>query len=190
MRSRRACLPPEAGTRPVEIASGAPGTTPIAKSYVNDWIGVDPATDTVRSLDMAKYLAFVATQAELRTTPAFDAVGVDGNTTSGTETDLFGPPTRTYMNYTQYGRDHNEVAGDGSGIDDTGLTWKQYTAKKSKHHRRRPDPPDQPDGLHRHQRRHHHRTGTSVTAPATGTPPSPSRSASTGRSPRTRTSGT
>ncbi|MEV7075769.1 subtype B tannase [Streptomyces sp. NPDC093990] len=117
-------IPPLGGT--FEITSG--GST---KSYVNNWIDVDTTTGKVRSLDMANYLAFVATQATLKTTPAFDAVGVDGNTTSGTETDLFGPPTQRYMNYTEYSWNHNDVAGDGSGLDDTGLTWKQYTAKQS-----------------------------------------------------------
>ncbi|MFI5567349.1 subtype B tannase [Streptomyces sp. NPDC051740] len=117
-------IPPLGGT--FEITSR--GTT---TSYVNDWIDVDTATRTVRSVDMAKYLAFVATQATLKTTPAFDAVGVDGNTTSGTETDLFGPPSQKYLNYTEYGWNHNDVAGDGSGLDDTGLTWDQYTSRKS-----------------------------------------------------------
>ncbi|MBT2412460.1 hypothetical protein J7I94_18130 [Streptomyces sp. ISL-12] len=117
-------IPPLGGT--FQITSQ--GTT---KSYVNDWIDIDAATGKVRSVDMTKYLAFVATQATLKTTPAFDAVGVDGNTTSGTETDLFGPPSQKYLNYTEYSWDHNDVAGDGSGLDDTGLTWKQYTAKKS-----------------------------------------------------------
>ncbi|MFE9707497.1 subtype B tannase [Streptomyces sp. NPDC005930] len=121
-------IPPLGGT--FEITSGGFGGPPTTKSYVNDWIDVDTATGKVRSLDMRRYLAFVATQATLKTTPAFDAVGVDGNTTSGTETDLFGPPTQRYMNYTEYGWNHNDVAGDGSGPDDTGLTWKQYTAKK------------------------------------------------------------
>ncbi|CAL9359557.1 subtype B tannase [Streptomyces sp. Tu 3180] len=117
-------IPPLGGTFPIT----AGGTT---KSYVNDWIDVDPATRTVRSIDMAKYLAFVATQAALKTTPAFDAVGVDGNTTSRTETNLFGPPTQTYLNYTEFSWNHNDVPGDGSGLDDTGLTWKQYTARNS-----------------------------------------------------------
>ncbi|WP_353940281.1 subtype B tannase [Streptomyces sp. HUAS MG91] len=112
------------------ITSGGPGGT-TTKSYVNDWLDVDDATNKVRSLDMTKYLRFVATQATLKTTPAFDAVGVYGNTTSGTETNLFGPYTRKYLNYTEFGWDHNDVAGDGSGLDDTGLTWKQYTARKS-----------------------------------------------------------
>ncbi|MFI0240262.1 subtype B tannase [Streptomyces sp. NPDC016845] len=114
-----------------EITSGGPGGPPTTTSYVNDWIDVDTATGKVRSLDMENYLAFVATQAKPKTTPAFDALGVNGSTTSGTETDLFGPPTQRYMNYTAYSWDHNDVAGDGSGLDDTGLTWKQYTAKKS-----------------------------------------------------------
>ncbi|MFF0585042.1 subtype B tannase [Streptomyces sp. NPDC003781] len=122
-------IPPLGGT--FEITSGGPGGPPVTKSYVNDWIDVDPATGEVRSVDMAKYLAFVATQATLKTTPAFDAVGVDGNTTSRTETDLFGPPSQKYSNYTEYSWNHNDVAGDGSGLDDTGLTWKQYTAKRS-----------------------------------------------------------
>ncbi|MFJ3714224.1 subtype B tannase [Streptomyces sp. NPDC090057] len=112
------------------ITSGGPGG-PTTKTYVNDWIDVDNAADEVRSVDMAKYLKFVATQAVLKPTPAFDGVGVHGNTTSGTETNLFGPYTQRYLNYTEFGWDHNDVAGDGSGLDDTGLTWKQYTAKKS-----------------------------------------------------------
>ncbi|OKK14168.1 hypothetical protein AMK33_00990 [Streptomyces sp. CB02400] len=117
-------IPPLGGT--FEITSR--GTT---TSYVNDWIDVDSATRTVRSVDMAKYLTFVATQATLKTTPAFDAVGVDGNTTSRTETNLFGPPTQKYLNYTEFGWNHNDVPGDGSGLDDTELTWKQYTSRKS-----------------------------------------------------------
>lgn len=112
------------------ITSGGPGGS-TTKSYVNDWIDVDNATDKVISLDMDKYLDFVATQAKLKTTPAFDAVGVFGNTTSGTETNLFGPYTQKYMNYTEYSWDHNDVAGDGSGLDDTGLTWAEYVKKSS-----------------------------------------------------------
>lgn len=113
-----------------DLQSGGPGGGGT-KSYVNDWIDADNATNKVVSVDMKKYLAFVATQATLKTTPAFDAVGVNGNTTSGAETNLFGPPTQKYMNYTEYSWDHNNVAGDGSGIDDTGLTWAQYTAERT-----------------------------------------------------------
>ncbi|WP_406377223.1 subtype B tannase [Streptomyces sp. NBC_00197] len=123
-------IPPLGGTFEIQ-SGGGPGGPPTTKSYVNDWIDADNTTDKVLSVDMAKYLAFVATQATLKTTPAFDAVGVNGNTTSGTETNLFGPPTQKYMNYTEYSWNHNNVPGDGSGIDDTGLTWDQYTSRNS-----------------------------------------------------------
>ncbi|WP_433363718.1 hypothetical protein ACQPZX_32640 [Actinoplanes sp. CA-142083] len=81
-------------------------------------------------MDMKNYLDFVATQATLKSTPAFDPLGVNGNTTSGAETNLFGPANQRYLNYTGYSWDHNNVAGDGSGLDDTGLTWAQYTRKR------------------------------------------------------------
>ncbi|WP_420031555.1 subtype B tannase [Streptomyces sp. cg28] len=112
------------------IVSGGPGGS-TTKSYVNDWLDVDNTRNKVRSVDMTKYLKFVATQATLKSTPAFDGVGVYGDTTSGTETNLFGPYTQKYLNYTEFSWDHNDVADDGSGLDDTGLTWKQYTARKS-----------------------------------------------------------
>ncbi|MGW1468591.1 subtype B tannase [Streptomyces sp. NPDC002308] len=124
-------IPALGATFDLQSGGGFPGGTPTTKSYVNDWIDVDTATRTVRSVDMKKYLAFVVAQATLKTTPAFDAVGVNGNTTSGTETNLFGPADQKYMNYTEYSWDHNDVPGDGSGIDDTGLTWDQYTAKRT-----------------------------------------------------------
>ncbi|MEU9730653.1 subtype B tannase [Streptomyces sp. NPDC048002] len=113
------------------ITSGGQGGGGSTTTYVNDWIDVDNTTGKVRSLDMDRYLAFVATQAKLKTTPAFDAVGVFGNTTSRTETNLFGPPTQKYLNYTEYSWNHNDVPGDGSGLDDTGLTWAQYIKKPS-----------------------------------------------------------
>ncbi|MFJ8751938.1 subtype B tannase [Streptomyces sp. NPDC102441] len=122
-------IPPLGGS--FEIQSGGPGGPPTTKSYVNDWIDVDNGTDKVLSVDMKRYLAFVVAQATLKTTPAFDAVGVNGDITSRTETNLFGPSNQKYMNYTEYSWDHNDVAGDGSGLDDTGLTWDQYTGKRS-----------------------------------------------------------
>ena len=44
--------------------------------YVNDWIDVDTAARKVRSIKLDRYLAFVATQARLKDTPAFDARGL------------------------------------------------------------------------------------------------------------------
>ena len=79
---------------------------------------------------MKNYLAFVVKQATLKPTPAFDQIGVNGLT--GGETNLFGPANQRYLNFTQYGWDHNSVAGDGSGLDDTGLTWAQYIASRAR----------------------------------------------------------
>ena len=78
---------------------------------------------------MKNYLSFVVKQATLKPAPSFDQVGVNGLT--GGETNLFGASNQTYRNYTQYSWDHNSVAGDGSGLDDTGLTWAQYIAQPS-----------------------------------------------------------
>jgi hypothetical protein len=124
-------IPPIGGTFSIQSGGFPPGTPTTTKTYVNDWIDVDNATNTVRSVDMKKYLDFVATQQTLKGTPAFDAVGVDGDTTSGAETNLFGPTTQKYQNFTEYSWDHNDVAGDGSGKDDTGLTWAQFIRKPS-----------------------------------------------------------
>ena len=123
-------IPPLGGTFVIQ-GGGPPGTPPTTTSYVNDWIDADNDTDTVLSVDMKKYLDFVATQATLKPTPAFDAVGVDGNVTSNAETNLFGPADQKYLNFTEYSWDHNNVAGDGSGLDDTGLTWAQYLREPS-----------------------------------------------------------
>ncbi|MEU4243541.1 subtype B tannase [Actinoplanes sp. NPDC026619] len=122
---------PVLGDSFVIAGGGPPGTPPSTKSYVNNWIDVDNAANKVRSVNMKNYLDFVATQATLKTTPAFDPLGVNGNTTSGAETNLFGPANQRYLNYTEYSWDHNNVAGDGSGLDDTGLTWAQYIRKRS-----------------------------------------------------------
>ncbi|WP_405467778.1 hypothetical protein [Streptomyces canus] len=131
MKADSANTVPALGENFVVTSGGMVGGGTTTVSYVNHWIDVDNDTDKVISLDMDKYLAFVTTQAKLKTTPAFDAVGVFGNTTSRTETNLFGPYTQKYMNYTEYSWNHNDVAGDGSGLDDTGLTPDEYIKKSS-----------------------------------------------------------
>ncbi|MDQ4114889.1 MAG: hypothetical protein M3306_27905 [Actinomycetota bacterium] len=96
-------------------------------TYVNDWIDVDNDAATVISIDMERYLAFVASQATLKTVPAFDAFGVNGfGTTGRTESNLFGTSDQLYSNYTRFSWENNEITGDGVGTDDTGLTWAEY----------------------------------------------------------------
>ncbi|MDA0184506.1 hypothetical protein OJ997_29650 [Solirubrobacter phytolaccae] len=116
---------PALGENFVITGGGPGGGTP--RNFVNDWIDVDNATDTVRSVDMKRYIDFVARQQTLKPAPAFDQVGVNGLT--GGETNLFGAANQSYVNFTQYAWDNNSVAGDGTGLDDTGKTWAQYVAE-------------------------------------------------------------
>ncbi len=118
---------PALGENFVITGGGPGGGTP--RTFVNDWIDVDNAADTVRSVNMKNYIDFVAKQQALKPAPALDQLGAGGLT--GGETNLFGPYNQRYLNFTQWAWDNNDVAGDGSGKDDTGLTWAQYIAQPS-----------------------------------------------------------
>lgn len=97
---------------------------PTTASFKNDWIDVDTAAKKVRSLDMRRYLAFVATQARLKSAPAFDQTGLSMTEGRG-ESNLFGTKRQAYSNFTAYAWDHNDAHGDGIGLDDTGKTFAQ-----------------------------------------------------------------
>ncbi|WP_296560914.1 subtype B tannase [Pigmentiphaga sp.] len=108
--------------------------------YLNDFIGVD-AGGEVTFFDMTKYMKFVATQARLKSVPAFDrsgqsgtaagAVTTDGAGTvnnAGGESNLFGNAIQVYSNFTEYGWNHNDGANgtdrqDGVGLASTGYSW-------------------------------------------------------------------
>ncbi|WP_338770738.1 subtype B tannase [Massilia sp. METH4] len=98
---------------------------PTTKTYVNDWLDVDNGTKKVVSIDMAKYLKFVATQATLKAAPAFDQTGMTVTGATG-ESNLFGTSSQKYSNFTEYGWDNNDARGDGIGYDDTGITGNRY----------------------------------------------------------------
>lgn len=109
-------------------------------TYANDWLTLT-GTGTgakVASLDYEKFLRFVTTIRQLKTVVAFDAVGVTGNRNATTnawnvsgETNLFGSSAYAYSNFTEWSWANNAAAGDGSGVDDTGLAWSQYLASPS-----------------------------------------------------------
>lgn len=105
------------------VTSG--GTT---RTYVNDWIRVDATSRRVLSIDMTRYLAFVATQATLKAAPAFDQTGLTVTAGAG-ESNLFGTSSQKYVNFTEYSWDHNDVHNDGIGYDDTGLPWSSYVMR-------------------------------------------------------------
>lgn len=110
--------------------AGGPGAAPGTASLVNDWLTLTGSGTTakVASIDYTNFLKFVAKRQALKTVVAFDAVGVTGNTGLSGETNLFGSSSYQYANFTEWSWTHNAVRGDGSGVDDTGLSWTQYLA--------------------------------------------------------------
>lgn len=94
--------------------------------HVNTWLSVEDGT--VTPIDLDTFLRFVAGTAELKSVPAFDRTANTGNEGVDGENTLFGDPALEYSNFTPYGWANNEVAGDGSGSDDTGLDWETALA--------------------------------------------------------------
>lgn len=97
-------------------------TTTIA----NDWLTVE--NGAVTAIDYDKYLAFVTKAATLKLVPAFDATANTDHEGLRGENSLFGGADVPYANFTAYGWDNNQVPGDGSGPDDTGVQWAEYEA--------------------------------------------------------------
>lgn len=98
-------------------------------TLVNDWLKHDG--NKVTEIDYQKFLNYVAANQALKTVVAFDAVGVNGNTAISGETNLFGDSQSEYNNFTQWSWDHNSKTADGSGQDDTGLSWENYLNSNS-----------------------------------------------------------
>jgi hypothetical protein len=110
-----------------EIARrGPPGAAVGTVKFRNDWLTLE--SGQVRTIDYAKYLRFVAANQTLKGVPAFDATASTGNRGVSGENTLFGSAKVEYSNFTQYAWDHNDVKGDGSGVDDTGIAWTSHLA--------------------------------------------------------------
>ena len=102
----------------------------VTKTIVNDWLTITGAGTgkTVTSIDFTKFANFLATNTALKTVVAFDSIAVTGSLAYGGESTLYGSKYTTYSNYTEWSWDNNKTIGDGSGKDDTGMTWAQYLA--------------------------------------------------------------
>jgi len=107
------------------------------KTVANDWLTLNGtgSSATVAAIDYARFVNYVATNQALKTVVAFDAVAVTGNKNATTgvwnnsgETNLFGSTAYAYANFTAWSWANNTVLGDGSGADDTGLSWSAYLA--------------------------------------------------------------
>ncbi|NML93967.1 subtype B tannase [Novosphingobium olei] len=90
----------------------------------NDWVTVSGGK--VTDFDLGAFLTFVAAITPLKPVPAFDRSHNSGNTGIDGENTLFGAADQAWSNFTPYGWEANDVAGDGSGADDAGLAWKGW----------------------------------------------------------------
>lgn len=95
-------------------------------AIANDWLTVEGGK--VTGLDIDAYLRFVAQISALKNVPAFDRTANTGNEGTDGENSLFGVAAVPYANFSAFGWNHNEAAGDGSGADDTGMDWAAWTA--------------------------------------------------------------
>ena len=101
----------------------------VTSEVLNDWLVLSGSgtSATVESIDFEKFLTFVTTPIALKTVVAFDSVGVNSVTTGTSgETNLFGNENYEYSNFSAWSWDNNAVVADGSGSDDTGMTWADY----------------------------------------------------------------
>jgi hypothetical protein len=100
---------------------------PPAREYENTWLDLNDAGDAVESINYAEFLKFVVATAPLKGAPSFDVTGSMGVTSQKSgESNLFGSDAVEYSNFMAWAWDNNTVPGDGSGTDDTGVTWEQY----------------------------------------------------------------
>jgi alpha/beta hydrolase fold len=92
----------------------------------NDWVEVSGGE--VTRIDLPNFLRFVTRTAALKPVPAFDRSNNTGNQGVDGENTLFGARLQEWSNFTPHGWNANEVAGDGSGKDDTGADWQAWIA--------------------------------------------------------------
>ena len=90
----------------------------------NTWLSV--VDGVIAPFDVQDFLTFVTQTSALKDVPAFDRTANSGNEGVDGENSLFGAAALEYSNFTPFGWNMNEVAGDGSGADDTGLEWDDF----------------------------------------------------------------
>ena len=95
--------------------------------YVNNWLDINAAGNAVANIDYEEFLKFVVATAPLKGAPSFDVTGSMGVTSLGSgESNLFGSDAIEYSNFMEWAWNNNNVPDDGSGADDTHMTWDQY----------------------------------------------------------------
>jgi hypothetical protein len=116
-----------------EIAAGyapdANWTTGPCKGNSNtdwycSWYTVDANCNA--TVDLDKYLYFVSKNTALKAIPASDNVCSPLPHTAQSESTEAGTIYQSYSSMTEWTWNNNACPGDGVGLDDTGLTWKQF----------------------------------------------------------------
>ena len=89
-----------------------------------DWLALNG--DGSFSYDFAKHLAWVAANTKLKVVCAFSNKGLPWSATN--EDTLFGTTDYEYSAFEAYSWNHDSIVGNGSGLDDTGLSWEEFLA--------------------------------------------------------------
>ena len=92
----------------------------------SSWFSID--ANGKATVDLDKYLQFVAKNTNLKGIPASDnyATPLPNPEPTHNESSLAGTTAQIYSNFDEWAWDHNALPGDGVGLDDTGLTWQQF----------------------------------------------------------------
>ncbi len=121
-----------AATRGVEKACREIGTTQMTTDINNGtfkdttWYSTDASCKA--TVDLDKYLQFVAKNTNLKGIPASDnyATPYDNPEPTHNESSLAGTKAQIYSNFDEWAWNNNALPHDGVGYDDTGLLWRDY----------------------------------------------------------------
>ncbi|MCF0229810.1 MAG: hypothetical protein HUJ76_09000 [Parasporobacterium sp.] len=94
-----------------------------------DWLIVDEDSVT---FDYQEYLYWLCRNSALKMVPAFSNMGIheEGSISSQNEDSLYGTEDFAYSAFNEYSWDNDAVAGNGCGIDDTGMSFTEYLASE------------------------------------------------------------
>ena len=93
---------------------------------VSDWYTIETNCSKA-TVDLDKYLQFVAKNTFLKNMPASDNVGSPlPFIPPFSESTVAGSTSQPYSNFTEWAWNHNALPGDGVGLDDTGLLWRDF----------------------------------------------------------------
>jgi hypothetical protein len=89
------------------------------------WYSIDTQCKKA-TVDMDKYLYFVAENTALKLIPASDNVCTPFDHTFQSESTVAGSTSQPYSNFAEWSWNNNNCPGDGVGYDDTGLVWRHF----------------------------------------------------------------